>query len=97
MSHTARIALGFPMQLDDIDIYDPETHRIGVPHDQFALLRRESPVWFQREPDGPGYWALTKHADIVAVPCRVGRSCSRPSSAASTYRARAKRTSRAAE
>ena len=38
-----------------------------MPHAQYTRLRQHAPVWFQAEPSGPGYWAVTKHADIVAV------------------------------
>ncbi len=51
-----------------LDLVDPDyyaTH--GYPHDAFTHLRKESPVeWF--EPEGyTGFWAVTKHADIVEV------------------------------
>jgi cytochrome P450 len=39
----------------------------GVPHETFALLRREAPVWWYDWPLGRGYWCVTKHADVVAV------------------------------
>jgi cytochrome P450 len=39
----------------------------GVPHETFALLRREAPVWSYDWPLGRGYWCVTKHADVVAV------------------------------
>lgn len=44
----------------------------------FALLRRERPIAFFEEPEipwakrGPGYYALTRHADIVEVSRRPG-------------------------
>ena len=50
-----------------IDLYDTAQYLQGVPHDQLAWLRREAPVWFQQEPSGPGYWAITRHADVVAI------------------------------
>ena len=55
--------------MEDIDILDPATYEIDVPHDQFAVLRRESPIWWQKEPGSErgGYWALLKHQDIVDV------------------------------
>jgi cytochrome P450 len=37
------------------------------PHETFALLRREAPVWWYDWPLGRGYWCVTKHADVVAV------------------------------
>jgi cholest-4-en-3-one 26-monooxygenase len=56
-----------PMQdLDGIDLL-AETWGRGVPHDQFDRLRREAPVYWHPEPDGPGFWAITRHADVRAV------------------------------
>jgi cholest-4-en-3-one 26-monooxygenase len=52
---------------DAINIHDPATYLDGVPHDQFSVLRRKAPIWFQAEPDGPGYWAITRYADVVAI------------------------------
>ena len=42
------------MKLDDIDIANPDAYLAGVPHAQFALLRREAPVFRHPEP-GPGF------------------------------------------
>lgn len=39
----------------------------GVPHDQFDQLRAQAPVYWHPEPTGPGFWAVTKHADVRAV------------------------------
>lgn len=39
----------------------------GVPHETFALLRREAPVWWYDWPHGRGYWCVTKHADVVSI------------------------------
>jgi cholest-4-en-3-one 26-monooxygenase len=52
--------------LEDIDLLAATWGR-GVPHDQFDRLRREAPVFWHPEPDGRGFWALTKHADVRAV------------------------------
>jgi len=52
--------------LDDIDLL-ADTWGRGVPHDQFDRLRRESPVHWHPEPDGPGFWAVTRHADVRTV------------------------------
>jgi cytochrome P450 len=38
-----------------------------LPHETFALLRRDAPVWWYDWPLGRGYWCVTKHADVVAV------------------------------
>jgi cytochrome P450 len=51
----------------------------------FAVLRRERPISFHQEfepppglplPRGPGYWALTRHADILAVSREPETFCS---------------------
>lgn len=62
MSDTLRQTL----TLDDIDLL-ADTWALREPHDQFDLLRREAPVFWHPEPDGPGFWAVTKHADVRTV------------------------------
>lgn len=49
------------------NLADPDLYANGIPHDVFAALRRAAPVYFNPEPDGPGFYALTRHADIAAV------------------------------
>jgi cholest-4-en-3-one 26-monooxygenase len=55
------------LTLEDIDLYSPDNFVDGVPHHFYELLRREAPVCRHPEPDGPGFWALTKYEDIVTV------------------------------
>jgi cytochrome P450 len=52
---------------DRIDVYSPERYAHGAPYADFARLRRERPIHWQSTPDGGGYWALTRHADVVEV------------------------------
>ncbi len=47
--------------------YDPDGYVAGPPHDLFARLRAEQPVTWQDMPDGTGYWAVLRHADLVQV------------------------------
>jgi cholest-4-en-3-one 26-monooxygenase len=49
------------------DIFSPDTYAQAVPHETFEVLRREDPVHWQNEPEGPGYWALMKYDDVVQV------------------------------
>ncbi|MUM19223.1 cytochrome P450 [Mycobacterium sp. CBMA271] len=55
------------------DFTDPQLIRQRIPHEEFALLRRTTPVWWNAQPrgasgyDDEGYWAITKHADIREV------------------------------
>src|SRR5690349_9880197 len=55
------------MQLSDIDLLDRDRFTHGIPHDWFTFLRKEAPVYKHPEPDGPGFWVVTKYADVVAV------------------------------
>ena len=52
---------------DRIDLFSPDTYAQAMPHDDFARLRRDAPVSWQEEPEGRGYWALTKYDDVVRV------------------------------
>ena len=64
------------MQLSEINLSDIEgfwTEPMAVREAAFETLRREDPIRFFPEAEteylaaGPGYYALTKHADIVAA------------------------------
>ena len=55
------------MQLSDIDLLDRDAFAKGVPHDWFTFLRREAPVYKHPEPNGPGFWVVTKYDDVVTV------------------------------
>jgi len=56
------------MRLEDVDLCNLDVWEQRVPHEMFAVLRREAPVFWHREPKGgPGFWAITKHADVVHV------------------------------
>ena len=52
--------------IEGIDLL-ADTWATGAPHDQFDRLRREAPVCWHPEPDGRGFWAVTKHADVKRV------------------------------
>jgi cytochrome P450 len=49
-----------------IDLYDPASYAGGQPHDQFAWLRANDPVYRHPCPDGD-FWAVTRYRDVVAV------------------------------
>jgi cytochrome P450/nitrite reductase/ring-hydroxylating ferredoxin subunit len=51
----------------DVDLTDLDRWVEGVPHDWFALLRRDAPLHWQEERDGRGFWSFTRYEDIVAV------------------------------
>lgn len=49
------------------DFKDPDTWIDGAPHDAIAEVRRATPVYWNPEADGPGFWAVLRYEDIVAV------------------------------
>ena len=54
--------------LETIDILDPDRYvQRGYPHDEWALLRRLAPVYYYERPGVHPFWAVTSHADIIAV------------------------------
>lgn len=65
------------MKPGDLDLFDVDNFSEGFPHEYFAMLRREDPVHWQAPPaqprtDGPmpvqgGFFAVTKHTDVVEV------------------------------
>jgi cholest-4-en-3-one 26-monooxygenase len=60
-----RIAPGF-------DLTDPDLYAARLPHEELAELRRASPIWWNTQPtdmgfEDAGFWAVTRHADVVAV------------------------------
>jgi cytochrome P450 len=50
-----------------IRLGDPNTFTHGVPHEEIAELRRSTPVAWQELPDGGGFHAVLRHADVVTV------------------------------
>jgi cholest-4-en-3-one 26-monooxygenase len=55
------------VQLADVDVYDPDNFVGGVPHEMFATLRRDAPVYEHPKPDGDRFWCITRHDDLVGV------------------------------
>lgn len=58
------------MKLQDINLLDREVYRRGIPHEWFAFLRKNAPVY--RHPEsirsvGPGFWVVSKYDDVCAV------------------------------
>ncbi|WP_030993248.1 cytochrome P450 [Streptomyces sp. NRRL S-1813] len=55
------------------NVFDPRGYVDGLPHTAYRLLRDHHPVAWQEEhevlgwPAGPGFWAVTRHDDVVRV------------------------------
>jgi cytochrome P450 len=72
---------------DDVDFSNPEFW-LRPPEEReaaFAVLRRERPISFHEEfepppsvpiPKGPGYWALTRHRDVLTASKDASTFCS---------------------
>lgn len=61
--------------LDGLDLTSPDLYAERVPLEEFALLRRTAPVWWNAQTvegsgfsDG-GFWVLSRHADVKEVSC----------------------------
>jgi len=76
-----------PASVDEIHFDDPLFWSLPIEQREgaFALLRRERPMSFHQEfepppnfplPRGPGYWAVTRHADVVTASRRADLFCS---------------------
>ncbi len=52
---------------EKIDLSDVGLFAQGTPHDVFRRLRQENPVYWNLQQDGSGFWALTRHADVLEV------------------------------
>jgi cytochrome P450 len=50
-----------------IDLLSPASFAAGQPHDQYRWLREHAPVRWHDEPNGRGFWAVTRHADVWSV------------------------------
>jgi cholest-4-en-3-one 26-monooxygenase len=60
--------IGDAMRMDQINLLDLDAFAArGFPHEAFATLRREAPVYRHPEPEGPGFWVISKYTDVVSV------------------------------
>ena len=53
------------MDASDIDLLDRDEFAKDIPHEWFTWLRANAPVYRHPEPGGPGFWVVTKHADVI--------------------------------
>lgn len=51
----------------DADILSHDTYTHGVPHATFRRLRNEDQVSWIDEPNGRGFWAVTRYSDVLHV------------------------------
>jgi len=54
--------------LEGVNLADITRFMQGQPYADFARMRAEAPVMWHPEPlGGPGFWAVTRHADVMTV------------------------------
>lgn len=51
----------------NIDLLDPATFRGGHPASVYDYLLAEAPVYWHDEPDGPGFWVVTRYQDVYDI------------------------------
>jgi cholest-4-en-3-one 26-monooxygenase len=61
-----------PQLAPGFDLTDPDLYAHRVPQEEFAELRRAAPVWWNPQPpdmgfNDNGFWAVTRHKDVIAV------------------------------
>ena len=64
-----------PALPEGFDPTDPDINLVSFPHQEFDHIRQTKPVfWIEQKPEAyagfensPGYWAVSKHADVAAV------------------------------
>ena len=54
------------MQLNEVDVYDPDNYVEAVPHDVRHPALASARHWHEH-PLEDGFWCVTRHADIVQV------------------------------
>jgi cholest-4-en-3-one 26-monooxygenase len=61
-----------PQIAPGLDLTDPDLYAHRIPHEEFAALRRAAPVRWNPQPsdmgfNDDGFWAVTRHSDVVAI------------------------------
>jgi cholest-4-en-3-one 26-monooxygenase len=56
-----------PTNVTDVDLTNLDTFVAGVPHDMFDTLRRDAPLYFHPETDGPGFWSVVRYHDLEQI------------------------------
>jgi cholest-4-en-3-one 26-monooxygenase len=52
------------VELTDINLLSRDIFVDRVPHDWFAHLRTNAPIYRHPEPGGPGFWVFSRHEDV---------------------------------
>lgn len=61
-----------------INLLDPASFAQGHPLDQYHWLQDNAPLYWHDEPDGPGFWVITRYEDVAEVGRRSNLFSSEP-------------------
>ena len=61
-----------------IDLLSTTNFAAGHPFEQYRWLRANAPVHWHSEPNGSGFWAITRYRDVYAVDRNFGAFSSEP-------------------
>ena len=50
-----------------VDLSDLGPFIAGREHELFRIIREHDPLHWNEEPNGPGFWSLTRYADLITV------------------------------
>src|SRR5260370_37185627 len=56
-----------PMPAHDVDLLDLTAFEEGTDGAVFRVLREVDPLHWNDEPDGPGFWSVTRYEDVKTV------------------------------
>ena len=51
----------------EVDLMDLSPFEQGTDSEVFGVLREHDPLHWNDEPDGPGFWSVTRYNDVKAV------------------------------
>jgi len=60
---------------EGFDFTSPDLYAERVPVEEFAILRRTAPVWWNAQTragssyDDGGYWVISRHEDVKTISC----------------------------
>ena len=54
-----------PLTAAKVDLMDLAPFIAGEEHKLFRRLREDDPLHWNDEPNGPGFWSLTRYADVI--------------------------------
>ncbi len=53
--------------MSGVDLLDLQPFTASIEHNGFRALRDDAPVHFNEEPDGPGFWSLTRYNHVASA------------------------------